>query len=583
MTNLRRTAALCACFCLIAGICLADSFSDGRSLYKLGDYSGAAAKLEQATRENPKNAEAWWQLNFAYNKLKRYADALQAVNKAGQLDPTHGFASDPSKYQETLNRLQSLLGASSPVSSGSSSSSSRRTSSRGTGGGDIAAQLMKDDVYVQSGIQVDVERLRQVAADLRPQALVKFVIFNSKSNSSRLSAEADRIRKYLDPAIQIGDGYVIAASRSAVAVSSRALNKSKLKALTAQVAPKMEAEDYTGGLELLARGLVQTQQVQAKNTKMSLVLILGLIAGVVVLIVVLKSAAKARVVAARRTPLEHLKSEIISDLNYLDTSMSLVSGGDAARVRQLRVSAGSRLDEAARLLPRAKTETDMNRVQSLLDQAQTDTSNGRLVIDRGIGGGTSDATQPLSNTAAGVSPIAQATAEQTNWSSIPQNEKGVCFFCSRPSLMNELSPVTVNLNNQNQKVLACADDLNTIRTGQMPQIRAFNQGGQYVPWYAAQNYDPYNDYYSRGYNSRDFMGDMITLSVIDSMFWNWQHPQGWGWGGGYGGYGGGYAFYADHNYYRDYNHEQAAGYGDFNQPADAAGTDFLQSTGGDIS
>ena len=142
--------------------------------------------------------------------------------------------------------------------------------------------------------------------------------------------------------------------------------------------------------------------------------------------------------------------------------------------------------------------------------------------------------------------------------------------------------MTVNLDGNQQKVLACPNDLKTIKSGQMPSIRAFNEGGRYVPWYASQGYDPYRDYYSRGYD-RNWVSDMIMLSMIDHMFWGWHNPMGWGWGGGYGGWGGNtYVFYPDHDNYRDHYAGEAAGYGDFSRdPDNAGGADFLGSSSGD--
>jgi hypothetical protein len=29
------------------------------------------------------------------------------------------------------------------------------------------------------------------------------------------------------------------------------------------------------------------------------------------------------------------------------------------------------------------------------------------------------------------------------------------------------------------------------------------------------------------------MGGMVAMNLIDDMFWNWRHPVGWGWGGGW--------------------------------------------------
>ena len=579
---------------LSTGAIAQTSLDEGRKLYKSGKYAEAAAKLEQAAKEDPKDAQAWWQLNFAYHKLNRDADSLKAVQKAGEADPSHGFASDPAKYAQILaDRQRSAGTAATGQAAGTGQPSSGRTgpTSSGSGSGNLTQQLVNGDVYVQPGINVDVERLRQVTRELRP-TVVKIVVFNSRSNSRTLSSEADKVRRFLKSEINQGHGYVIAASRSAVAVSSDSINRNDLKQLTDQVAPSMAAGDYTGGLERLARGLVKERARTEAPVSVTLggiptvqhgpnwmLIFLGITAVVVVIWLIARSAANSRAMGARKEPLERLRSEVISQMNYLDDSLTMASAAAQPGIRAARVAAGSKLDEASRIMAHAKSDQELMRAQNLLDQAQADVARGRAVLEAPAGA-VAGAGAAVSTS----SPPAVQTSAQTDWSSVPQDDKGVCFFCSRPSLLSELTPVTVNLDGQQQKVLACPTDLATVRSGQTPQIRAFQEGSRYVPWYAYQNYDPYRDYYSRGYGGGSLLTDMIMFSAIDNMFWNWHHPMGWGWGG-YGGYGGGntYVFYGDHPQYQDYYSHHAASSGDFDStPADAGGTDFLDSTGGDL-
>jgi hypothetical protein len=264
-------------------------------------------------------------------------------------------------------------------------------------------------------------------------------------------------------------------------------------------------------------------------------------------------------------------------MNVLDDAIAVMSAPGMVRAKESRIAAGTKLDEAAKIMSRAKSDTDLRQAQDLLDRAQADIASARRLAQGDA------ATSPSGNpTAAGmppVYPVGGAATGAVDWAGIPENEKGVCFFCSQPEMLKDLTPVTVKLENQPQKVLACPDDLRTVKSGAMPQIRAFERDGRYVPWYADDRYDPYRDYYDRGYSNRSLMGDLVTLSIIDSMFWNWRHPVGWGWGGGYG-YGNGYAFYSDHDSYRDYYSHQAASSGDFGQVDDAAGSGFLQDVGG---
>ena len=569
---------------------LADSLSEGKELYRAGKYAEAAAKLEQATKEDPKNARAWWQLNFAYHKLGKDTEAIGAVQKAGEADPGHSFASEPGKYESILATRQKASGAGmrtpvQPMRQGSSTTA-------GSGRGNITQQLLTGDVYAEPGMNVDVARLQQVAAELRP-TVVKFVIFNSKSNSRTLDREADRIRNYLAGQINRGHGYVIAASRSAIAVSSDSINKNDLKSLTSQVAPSMEAGDYTGGLERLARGLAKEKPrneapVSARNGGIPTVahgpnwflIFIAIVGGGAILWIISRRISNARAMSAMREPLERQKSEVISQLNFLEDSANIAEGAAASQAKQARIAAGTKLDQAARIISHAKTEQDLGRAQVLLDQAQADIQRGKAALDGTLQVGP--ATGSTGGVVPPVYPASQQSTAQTDWSSIPNQDRGVCFFCSRPSMLSELTPVTVNLDGNPQKVLACPTDLSTIKSGAMPQIRAFQQGGQYVPWYAYNNYDPYRDYYSRGYD-RSFLTDMIMFSAIDHMFWNWHHPMGWGWGG-YGGWGGGntYVFYPDHENYHDYYSQHAAAGGDFDRDIDAGGTDFLQGSGGDL-
>ncbi|MGC8667257.1 MAG: tetratricopeptide repeat protein [Chthonomonadales bacterium] len=566
----------------------ADPLTEGRALYKAGKYQEAVVKLEQAVKEQPGDAKAWWQLNFAYNKLGRYADALRAVEKAAQIDPQHTFASSPAKYEETLQRLRSKVGIAvtgARTEAGAVPTPSQRAAATG---GSITQRLINGDVYVEPGIRVDPDRLEKVSLELRP-TVVKFVVFNRDYRSASLAREGDRILNYLKSYINQGQGYVILASRRGIAVATKSLSRDTIRDLTGQVAPQIEAGRYTEGLEALAKGLVQAHTASAPSIQTGVGapvpvpvthrdpvgLIVAIIAAVVALIFFLavlgRAIANKREMHARMGPLNTQKSEVIAGINMLEESAASLDPALAAQVRQYRIAAGTKLDEASRIIRSARSYVDLGRAQSLLDQAQGDIARGRALIDRSAGGAppsVPDAVPPTQT---------QAPPPQ-DWSTVPADQRGVCFFCSRPMLLSELTPVTVNLSGQQQKVLACPDDLATIKTGQMPQIRAFNDNGRYVPWYAYQGYDPYRDYYRMGTGS--FLGDLVALSLIDNMFWNWHHPMGWGWGGGWGGNT--YVFYPDHEVYRDYYGGQAAGYGDFTRPPDdAAGTDFLQDTAGD--
>lgn len=572
--NIRHGAGLLALLLAVVPA-YADPYKEGRELYRAGRYAEAARKFEEAVQADPSNAKAWWQLNFAYNKLERYEDALRAVEKAGSLDPTYSFASTPEKYRETLERLRKKAGS-------RASSDTRRPSAElgplSGPEGTLSQQLQKRGVFVQHGASVDVMRLQAVIRELEPVP-VRFLVFSSTAGSEALAREADRVRRYLG----LRDGYVIACSRGGVAASAQTLSRGRLQELTRQAAVRMEAGDATGALEDLARGLVATRVRQTQGQLAVGLVVMGGAGGLLLAWIIARRIANAKAMRARRAVAEQRKADVIAQINYLEDSRAVLAASVAERVQQARREAGTKLDEAARLMAKARDPYELTVALELLDQAKQSADYGRAVMDAALTG------KPIPEMAAmgsrpPVYPAASTTGPDTDWSQIPEEERGVCFFCSRPALLAELKPVTVELEGARHRVLACADDYRSIRAGQPPRIRAFERDGRYVPWYADPDYDPYRDYYERGYGVGDAVRDMILITMIDRIFWEWDRPyRGWEWGGGYGPDWDGYTFWPEHHRYRDYYAERSAAGTDFGADMDrqAAGTDFLDTSGYD--
>ncbi|HLY65777.1 MAG TPA: tetratricopeptide repeat protein, partial [Chloroflexota bacterium] len=475
---------------LSARTCLAQSpYELGLAQYDAGNYTASASSLEQAAKLKPDDPRVWWHLNFAYHKLNQDSKALDAVEKAAQLDPTHAFASSPAKFNEILAQRKEEAGS--------------------------AARANQEQPGAQPGAPPPTAQ-EPVATGAEP-------------------------------------------------------------------GPAASAPPGAGGPPI---GII----------------IVAIIA-IVLIIVVIRSIGRGRgtsptPTAPHRDSLDQQKSDVVAGVNFLQDNIHGLDPQRESLVRDLRSSAGKKLEEAIRLLNHGASNADLNRAQHLLDEAQADVARGRSVI---AGTGAAEALPPMPQAppvqhqapppqqarpsmpgfstaggSAGPSRVTVqgasnhsgfggqkppvATGPTTDWKQLPQGQKGVCFFCSRPMLLSELTPVPLNLDGKQQRVLACPDDLATIRTGQSPQIRAFNVNGRYVPWYAYDAYDPYMDYYARGYypGAGSFLADMVAFTVIDDMFWAWDQPVGWGWGGGWG-MGNPYTFYPDQDAYRDYYAGMAAG------------------------
>ena len=114
----------------------------------------------------------------------------------------------------------------------------------------------------------------------------------------------------------------------------------------------------------------------------------------------------------------------------------------------------------------------------------------------------------------------------------------------------------------------------------MPAVRSFNVGGQQIPWYAYQNYDPYNDYWRYQNNGwGGFGGGALAGLVGAELLGDLFSPRYYG-GGGYSPY----AFSTDNDYYQGYRdaeqHDAAMGsslgsWGDNNNMDNAGGASFM--------
>ncbi len=540
---------------VLPSLAKADALSEGRALYQQKNYTAAAQKFLQATQENPNNAKAWWHLGFADRKLGRYPDALKAFQKAGRIDPTDSFASSPAKYQQILSQTQADINRGSTGNHGGTGGYHRSSSKEQN----IVTALQTSDVYLSPGFKADAGRLQSTADSLRPLA-VKFVVLNSEIHGRSLMQAARRLHHYLS----LGKGILILASHRGVAAYAQGISISTLGRETRKVAPIMEGGDYTTGLAQLAQNLAADEKAGATRSTIAWGTVFGIVAIIIVLAILFSAVSRRRTALARREKLSKQREQVVNQFNFISNQLETTEGPQVAIARQSRAAAGTKLDEASQLLVKASSEYDFQRVQTLLDQAEADLISAR----RALGGDSA----PTAGVATGAT--APASNATTDWDKVPTEQRGVCFFCSKPALLNELTPVNVNLGGEERKVLACADDLNTVKSGQMPNIRAFNVNGQMVPWYANNQYNPYNNYYSSGFDSGSFLGDMVSMYMINQMFWGWNQP-GWGWGNNY-------AFYPEHSFYQDYSSGVAGGFADFGSPADTAGeTDFFQGASGD--
>ncbi len=195
---------------------------------------------------------------------------------------------------------------------------------------------------------------------------------------------------------------------------------------------------------------------------------------------------------------KRLHEFVIQNIAFIDNYLDLLpQSAHSQSARQARDSAAV-LDNQATELVSHDTVTDVDRAQCLLEQACDYVTACRRAINlatngTGVAVGLDGAR---TGAVAGESQLFAAGTDTTMVEDIPQNERGACFFCSKPTRLSQLTPLTIVVVGQRRKVLACADDVRIVEHGSTPKIRMVEVQGKQVPWYRSPGYDPYRDYFS---------------------------------------------------------------------------------------
>jgi hypothetical protein len=229
-----------------------------------------------------------------------------------------------------------------------------------------------------------------------------------------------------------------------------------------------------------------------------------------------------------RSPVQRLHGEVVEGITYADIYFDLLPFSvDAVAAREARQAAALLLEQAAGLAHSARTPEDYGRAQALLEQAREQTDLARNHIELATEGtGFAVAVEGTEFKAAPAriqgrpNSVAAPVVSELQVEAIPPAQRGACFFCSRPVRLSDLTPITIALNGRRRKVLACADDVHTVKQGAVPSVRTVFAAGQRVPWYRASSYDPYRNYHeievyaSPGYTSDRDLRDGLLLDAM---------------------------------------------------------------------
>jgi hypothetical protein len=144
----------------------------------------------------------------------------------------------------------------------------------------------------------------------------------------------------------------------------------------------------------------------------------------------------------------------------------------------------------------ASTLAEYEEAGRTTDQAERLAAKARIRLDQALG------NRPLDDREAAIPSAGD----------VPQDDRGACFFCSRPARLGDLRPMEIKVGDEPRRVLACDDCDDIARTGRSPQVLTVpDENGRRVPWYENRRYDPWNDYGRGGAQGGMFGGGGFGL------------------------------------------------------------------------
>ncbi|HLI47769.1 MAG TPA: hypothetical protein VKV18_03640 [Chthonomonas sp.] len=393
----------------------------------------------------------------------------------------------------------------------------------------LARALQRQDVFVgrTRRADVDAQTLEEVVRSAPPDMPVKIAVLSRLPNQARAFGTRDAYTHALHAWLKLGRGLLVIETKQGISASSSALSGTQIQNVLRQYLSELQTNP-TQGLKDAVEALIQTAEptstASSQPTEASPAPIFGgtamptpqppslgfpldvfgifalLVIFMVIAALIASATNRNRMKSAIKQRLERLHRQIVENISYADNYLDLLPASSAAQAAKEARQRAAELDaQAVQLLRTSPNPQDWGRAEALLQEALQQVQLCRQQIDAATGGtgvamaveGTDYRVTPA-NAPSKAAPLAPPTPPDE----IPPDERAVCFFCSRPARLSELTPITIAIEGKRRKVLACAEDVRIVQQGAIPQIRTVSVGGKAMPWYTAPHYDPYRDYYA---------------------------------------------------------------------------------------
>ncbi len=427
----------------------------------------------------------------------------------------------------------------------------------------LALALKHDSVYVGKTLRerVDEKALRDMASKAPKDRPVKLAVVKLLPDSGKAFGTRDSYTRALHKSLNLGRGTLIIVTDKGVSASTNGLAPERITAVLKQDAKAIQ-DDPVRGLDRALTDLYDAMDKRSENSAplqgtlipaqfpvspsqpafldSPIFLLLPVVAFLLFTVGIFGAilglfgkGGRRQAMKQAQLPVERLRGEVVNGLTYVDTYLELLPPSPelTANVR-LRQDTAALYEQAKAVTRAAREPQDYGRAEALLEQANQNVQTLKQFIDRATGGtgfavavdGTDFRATPAT-TGGATQPAPVLTG--LNPADIPPSERAACFFCSRPARIADLTPVTIALNGQRRKVLACADDVRTVQSNATPQVRTVMEAGRPTAWYHARSYDPYRDYayvhadyYSPyDYLIEDYSGKGLHIWVLDSLFY----------------------------------------------------------------
>jgi hypothetical protein len=330
----------------------------------------------------------------------------------------------------------------------------------------------------------------------------------------------------------LSSGTIILVTKKGYGIHSSDLSAGEMDRITREAQPHFTS--YYDGVKFLADQATQEIQSDRSAGQRNLLMLALLAIGGIAFFRSRKLAAQKKRITELNRQLNERLAALQDEFKRFDLETPSVEDSPLLQeAKQLRSAAVDPFAEAGEKFNVAQTVAQYEEADAITTQAERLAAKARVRLEQAQG------KRPLDDP---NEPGSIPRAED-----VPADDRGACFFCSKPSRLRDLHPLEIDMAGQAQRVLACDDCYDVAKTGRQPQILAVpDEQGRRVPWYQSNRYDPWNDYGRGGmFGGGGIFGGgfgLMDYLLLENLFDHGLRsnpvvisPQDSGYGGGHGG------------------------------------------------